>query len=288
MRQRILVSQECQTAGIARTLQSVFADASVDAKILHELPADDDEAAREIARYDVWVTAGRNELCDNRSTILIQCPRFNFISFHPDITYARNESTSEVAYVASSRIVSWAFSQRLSIDAAASMFNADVFQALGYFDRWEAEIKNLRDYYTAGYGLDFDAFYMDIKREGIFMHDIAHPTAGGLAKFGKMLARKMGATRQQLSQRVTIPDTFGGLTWPVYPEIAENLGLSGSYIWGETVATGGGLQGYIAYAYARFEASGFEPGRVGVMSGDGFENIETLCDPILLPFVRSR
>ena len=102
------------------------------------------------------------------------------------------------------------------------------------------------------------------------------------------LARKLGASSDELASPVIIPDTFGALSWPVYPEIAEALGLVGSYIWGETVAAGGGLRGYIDYAYARFASKGFEPGSVGIMVGDGFENVETACDPILLPFARSR
>ena len=224
-----------------------------------------------------------------RAFEVVKCPRLNFASFHPDITYARNEKSGEVSYVANSRIISWAYSRGLSLDAAASMFNGDVFRSLGYMNRWNNEVESLRSYYVSTpMKWTSTRFILDVKREGVFMHDITHPTAGGLAKFGKMIARKLGATSDELAARVTIPDTFGALSWPVYPEIAEELGLSGSYIWGETVAAGGGLRGYIAYAYARFETSGFAPGHVGTMAGNGFESVEAACDPILLPLLRSR
>jgi Polysaccharide biosynthesis enzyme WcbI len=194
-----------------------------------------------------------------RTTIV---PAVAFSGYHPDLIYIQQGGGILKGSLGDyhSAIAFAAFEQRARPDEAARMFSSDVYERAGYFRAWEpAKTRLLTTFAEAGIPLD-DDFYV-WTRNGPFMHAINHPRIDVIASVAARALQRIGVASNEYR---AIPDNLGkGSIFPVYPELAESLGVRGSMRFkppslGPATARTLGLDQFVAASFATF--NGAKPG----------------------------
>lgn len=271
---RIVVSGNCQTAGLAAALLRMTPAGEV-----HALPMGAQsvdvlrERLRELApRTDLWFVSANNavarevvdELGPGRLQV-VPVPIVDFAGFHPDLCYARNRRDGRLtAGHYNSAIVAWAHGQGLSVEDTVALFRREVFEALGYFDAWDQGVQWLRSAFArAQMESRFARFFLGVKREGCFMHSTNHPKIGVLVRLARLVSEQAGLPLVRDVHAGELNDGLNAVVWPVYPELADELGLEGGgYRWkflsrGRFVDS---LPEYVEQAFAAYEEQGIARG----------------------------
>lgn len=158
---------------------------------------------------------------------------FSFPAFHPDCVYigikqALPKSSPVGDY--SSSIAVYSFLHGLSVEETLQMYNHDVYQELGFFDIWAPSRKSLLEN-SKQLGLDLTDAFENWKKRGLFMHVINHPFTFVMLDITKMLLSSAGLTVPSYNPEKFLADRGANdIVWPVYPEIAEKLGLKGEML----------------------------------------------------------
>lgn len=291
----IVISSNCQTAGLASTLADIFPDDLVTALPMPQFANDTEEGkfAEQLKAADVWVTLGHFGLVEKYrlkdakpGLLMVKAPPIGFTAFHPDLCYARKLSTNELLVPHyNSAIVVWAYQNGANPETAAKFFSKSTFQSLGYLDTWNPSVAHLRQVFkNFGMEKDFDTFYLHIKRAGNFMYSTNHPRSVAIVQLGKIVATKMGGSSDVYARDIPINDGLTDVVWPVYPDIADGLALAGgNYQW----KLGGkgrisGLRDYIEFAYDNYRSLEVEPGDLAIAYFDG-----SRLDAVLGPQLRA-
>lgn len=136
---------------------------------------------------------------------------------------------------------------------------------LGYLDRWDTSVARMKAAFDSC-GLDFDRFFLATKRDGTFMYTINHPRISLLTWLAKLLAIRLGHDKSIWHKEIPISDALSRVAiWPVYPEVAHELALPGSYTWfvdrGQVID---GLENYIEFSYNQYSKSGIGAGDITI------------------------
>lgn len=242
---RIGVVGNCQAASIGNALFHLFGDAEVSGFVVGDVYKKNWMAKAEsilsscdvvFSHYlpDHFGMFGTEALCGNvRKLILV--PPVIFGGFHPDcteLTWGANFYSGPMRHYHSA-IVAAAYSLDIPVDRVPQLFNRLVFQRLGYYAEF-AKARALLQNALKAEGFDIAEEWPRWVRSGVFMHTYNHPKSQVLASIAKLVAVKAGL----LPERTPTPDMSidslaGAPVWPVYPELAEALGLRGSYIFKE-------------------------------------------------------
>ncbi|MFN8052306.1 MAG: WcbI family polysaccharide biosynthesis putative acetyltransferase [Acidimicrobiales bacterium] len=239
--QRILVLGNCQTAGIAATLRCSLPGADVVPMMWPGRVTPDIVALA--ARADVVVTtigydAGAALLTSAASSArLIVVPQIYFAAFHPDIVHVPAPGGGEWSGLTRgyhSRLVLWGARTGASAAEIVSWFRTDVFEALGYHELWAHSMTLLGQAMTES-DCDLGEWYLPLAGRGAFMLTDNHPRIDAIVQLGRSVALQLGAERSRVEydwERV-IPDGLLATAevWPLYPGLAERLGLRGTYAW---------------------------------------------------------
>lgn len=279
MQKTIVVSLSCQTGGIAAALGAMFPEHRVIAMLL---PAPTDETGRDTLRdvlkgAEFWVTSGQQELATDLPVKTLKAPTIYFDAFHPDIIYALKRSTGEITnnhY--NSRIAIWAYNNRVDPRDAQGLYREEVYRSLGYLDYWAHSAAHLSQIFAeSDLGVaSFTPFFRAVKRRGLFMYSVNHPHPQVLVEVTRQLAINMGGNPALIFREITIPDAMTSAIWPVYPEVGEELGLEGNYIWRIAGREIHGLHAYLELTYDAYEAQGITPGDLQPgISDPGFDRI---------------
>ncbi|MDD2722834.1 MAG: WcbI family polysaccharide biosynthesis putative acetyltransferase [Methylovulum sp.] len=264
MSETIVISSNCQTGGIAATMRAIYpgkvivpirASAANDKKGSNALIA-------ELANAAIWITGGRFELAQNLPVKVIKVPSINFHAFHPDLCYAEKKSANTLTKVHyNSQIAIWAFNNQIDTSDAVRLFNGSTFKALGYFDQWGANAERLKLSFRQNdfSDIEFNQFFLAVKRRGVFMHSVNHPSAETIVEFCKLIAIRLGADQGIVKRKIIIPDSLIGTIWPLYPEIGQELGLVGNYVWRIGNQEIEGLESYLDFAYQQYLEQGIQP-----------------------------
>ncbi len=273
----IVISSNCQTAGLTATLAEIFPGNVVTPLPLPQFADTSEEAqfAEKLKSADIWVSLGHFELVKKYHLQqakpgfrLIKAPPLGFAAFHPDLCYARKKSTGalvEPHY--NSAIVVWAYQNGLSPENAARLFSRSTFESLGYLDSWGRSVAHLRQVF-ANYDMrnEFDHFYLHMKRRGNFMYSVNHPRSEAIVQLGKIIATKIGHSKDVYDKDIRISDGLTDVIWPLYPEVADALALEGgSYHW----KLGGqlhmiGVRNYIDFAYNNYRTLNIDPADIAI------------------------
>ncbi|MFO1103650.1 MAG: WcbI family polysaccharide biosynthesis putative acetyltransferase [Methylocystis sp.] len=119
-------------------------------------------------------------------------PPIVFTGVHPDCVYIRGSSDAFLGSPVgpySSAIAAAVYSLGGDAETATRLFNADVFERLGYFAEFEKARRFLFKTF-AEVGLDAAPEWEGWMHEGPFMHTINHPLPVILASVAKQLATK--------------------------------------------------------------------------------------------------
>jgi hypothetical protein len=154
-------------------------------------------------------------------------PNLVFTGFHPDCVYLNGESPLAPYH---SAIAAASFALGLNLERAIELYNYNVFNELGYFDEFRKASIFLSRHFSDT-GLDITAEWRTWMSSAPFMHTINHPKGFVMASMAKLLAIKAGLLAEPVAVQGTVPDPLAGdhARWPVYPEIAGMLGITGDY-----------------------------------------------------------
>ena len=233
--ERWLLMSNCQTYGLASALQMVNPDVSVTPIDLWTAVGDPERtrhSALEGGYTRVLVSPEIEEagVDLSGSPNLTRIPRVVFTAFHPDCVYALSEGQQVKGPLDAyhSMTIIAAHRRGLSVNDAQRLFNGAFFEQAGFMDYWVPQRDRLvADY--ARFGLDISA---DIRRWGrtsSFMHTIDHPKMICLYDIARAILRSTGVPDFG-SQDLIPPDNLSnGVSFAVYPEIGEMLGVPGGY-----------------------------------------------------------
>lgn len=153
-------------------------------------------------------------------------PWIIFRGFHPDCAYLfhRGAPIPGAAGPLQSAIALAARLEGLPRARALRLYNAYVYARLGYFDAYGAGLDLMREEWAA-LGLDPSPWLAP--RAEPFMYTINHPIPAMLEDVARQLLSGAGLRAEAVPSHRPPDRLVGGGIWPVYPELAERLGLKG-------------------------------------------------------------
>ena len=238
---RILITGNCVRYDIAAqlalwlpTARIITADVG-----MHHTPAENTPLAGLLAESDLLITMSSREETEQiaasfpkNKLSICRIPMIGFAAFHPDICFAVNAETGiATQQVFNSAIGGWAYLQGMQASEAATLFNAQNYQALGYFNAWNRSVTYLRDAFArSDLAPDFAAFFYAVKRDGRFMQTFNHPTPRAITVLCTLICKYCGLQPVSNEPISRGSSPASRLVWPVYPEIAQALGVAGVVI----------------------------------------------------------
>jgi len=238
---RAAIVGSCQTPGLAEWVRRLLPGADVRNWHADTTPAAILDVADQIAGSDLVVTQFADDMdagalavtrLRERFANVVFMPVVVFAGFHPDITCC-GLAIRPFAYVRGSldvlqsTIALAAYQLELPASRVPRLYNALVFEALGYVDAFaDARAAFLDAFAAHGYGLA-DAFdgWM---RDGCFMYSDNHPHIRVLGTFARLILAKAGFPT---ADAASPPDILANsVQWPVYPAIGRRIGVAGSTV----------------------------------------------------------
>jgi hypothetical protein len=156
----------------------------------------------------------------------------------------------------SSALAFWAYRQGMPAAEASRLFRREVFEELGYLDRWMSDVQTLKGKLERA-GLDFGEFFLPLLRRTPFMHTMNHPATAVLVQLARVVGARLGAEASLLREPLErlMPDGLGEIeVWPVLPDIATALGMEGGLTWKVQGRYIHGIEPFITSAYAGYAA----------------------------------
>lgn len=155
-----------------------------------------------------------------------------FHGFHPDAMPVRKDRNGTALLAGlHSKIVHRGYEHGLSEAEIAADFNEATYRELGYFEMFHAEQKRFLEGFAAQ-GLDMTPAYVDWMRSSIFMRTTNHPKPYVVFDLAVALCKREGwafdASRARYWRPMAEDFLLNDTNWPVYPELAEELGFEGS------------------------------------------------------------
>jgi hypothetical protein len=232
--ERWIVISNCQTLGLTNCLSLLNPDVAVEPCDIWQFRNEIDRWRNEIGNFhriflnDEILSLGLIDF--SVLTNVLRVPAVEFCGYHPDLCYAYSEGTGLETPLGAynSMIAHAAFRKGLSESDTRSLYNARIFEAGGYFELWNEEKRNLISYFSQ-YGYDLSESFRNWTMRDSFMHSMNHPRIDCLHDIAAMASIKIG--------RRIVPNTLRphdnlchGAIFPIYDEIAEALGIEGSYL----------------------------------------------------------
>ncbi len=283
MKKTILVSSNCQTEGIAEALSVMLPEKLIIQAQM--LPGHDGlKYLEDVLTENVETLVTSNPLCftDTFPTLysniqVIKVPQITFSAFHPDLVYACAPDGSFIKCLDStyhSALCLWAWKNNLPWEDTIKLFNKNTFYELGYLNSWEQSVKDLKNKF-ASTKLDFNHFWRAVKRSGLFMHSIDHPSIFTLSELTKQIAILLGADQNLLNEPThrVLSDRLTAVRWPIYPDFGERFGLVGMYKWKIRKKIYCSLEEYTRKAFDSYNSIGFKKDEITFFS-DGYESFD--------------
>lgn len=241
----IVVVGNCLVTSFATTLKLLNPSVDVQPWHLGEWPVGEPEdILPTLSAFDFLIISlphsmltGVLDLDELRKIVpnVLHVPPFVFSGFHPDCVTLLDRNTNQIVPSPyrqhHSQIVAASFALGLSEKRVSRLFNTFVFDSLGYFDAYNIASKYLcEQFHSSGIELD-DYLYKWLRELGTFMWIPIHPRIEVFLDISNILLGKMG-----------LPSNFGNfpkspvdtlekdLQFPVFPELAKKLGVSGSTV----------------------------------------------------------
>nr|WP_255488893.1 GSCFA domain-containing protein [Brevundimonas sp. SPF441] len=163
---------------------------------------------------------------------VVSLPTIYYTGFHPDFIHATVDGQGVKSPVGSgnSAIALAAWRAGLTVEQTLSLFRRETFEYLGYFDY---DRRAQEGFLAQALALGFD-FSEDVQRwraSGCFVHTPNHPKLSVLASLARAALKRLGIAPAFQNVEHLVPDIFStNVSWPVYPEISDNLGVLGEYV----------------------------------------------------------
>ena len=194
-------------------------------------------------------------------------PSISFAAYQPDLCYVFRKGGFETVLTPTgpynSSIAYYAWRNGYSAERAESLFNADVYEHLRFFDYWDTARATLLDEGLRS-GLRLDRLLEKWRAQGCFMHSPNHPRLAVTVDIARWMLEELEIPAQPIDPLQVVWDNLAEpAIWPVYPEIARRYGVSGSMVFkGNNVGLPGrasvnlhSLGEFVAQSFASYEAS---------------------------------
>ena len=233
-KERWILISNCQTYGLAQSMQMLARDISIDPVDVGQYNAHIAHYNDSFAAYDrVLVSAAASGLPGadfSRSRRVDRLPKLVYTGFHPDLTYIMNGGTVVDGPIGAyhSMIAFVAYGLGRSVEEALSLFNSRTYAACGYFDTW----KQARQELIANcghYGLDISEALPRWGRRGAFMYGNNHPRIHVLYDVARIYLEREGYATYP-SDILPQDSLVTSGVFATYPEIGERLGVPGAYL----------------------------------------------------------
>ncbi len=242
MKMKVGVLFNCQHQNIANALRGLVPYAQVTTVELGTQPTPQavEQAAASLRNSDLLVVplggAKDGPLANDslRPAVgqMIALPPIAFTGFHPDVIYVNLPNRRHLdgpMHAYHSRLIVAAYLGFLDRNETVDLFNRLTYQKLGYIDEYGRAAAFLTKMF-AEIGVDIAPYLARWRARGCFMHNINHPkpyVTNDLAAIACKLAG-VPVDEDDPPYLEMVPDHLENLAqFPVYPEIAENLGLRG-------------------------------------------------------------
>ncbi|MEA2759764.1 MAG: hypothetical protein QOH65_2377 [Methylobacteriaceae bacterium] len=269
---RIAIVGPCQSFGVAYAMKLLDLEAEIDRfSIVSRSWTDTKTLARTLETYDYVFCqdfapgyirgGGSSETLRGELRKGIWFPLLIFTAYHPDLILVFDPTKGNSLIHCGtgpchSALVFFAYRAGLPVEAALRLFRREVYEALGYFDVWEGAAAALLEQ-GRQYGLDLSADLVRWTTRGCFMYSVNHPKPYVMYDIARMLLRSVGRPSGPIDfDTYAVDDIVRGYIFPVYPEIAEFYGVSGSYIFkashyrlSKNLGRFWDLPGYIQHCY---------------------------------------
>ena len=231
---RWLLVYNCVHVGLQNCLGLLHGDLQVDALDFASFEKRFAEFEPRLAGYERIVTAPHfvaNACIDfSRVAPVTALPLTAFEAYQPDLCYLTvdGEVLRGPMFDYHSKLVTAAWRRGLSQEQAKALFHAGWYERAGYFDIWEG----CKAHYLGSYlqaGLDLAPRFPGWTREGAFMHSVNHPAIRVVADIARALLAQSGLEARE-TDFLPHDNLKNAPVWPVYPEIAEALGVRGSLL----------------------------------------------------------
>jgi hypothetical protein len=235
----IAIIGNCQAQEIAYCLQLMLPDYNISAGYSGHIRT---------GRIDVGELLRRNEIVVTQSVMASQIaadltrleivrpalviPTIFFSGFHPDFVYARQESGFIQSPLGNcnSAIALHAWRAGYNVEQTLGLFNKKVFKALGYDKYFGSALKFLVKN-SETYGLKIDTEIQSVMQTGVFLHTPNHPKIAMVAALCRALLERLQIVPDLRFPERVIPDRLQTkVVWPLYPDISEEIGVEGEYI----------------------------------------------------------
>ena len=238
----------CQAYSLADFLRRLYPEVEIRAMGVGEVggPDEAEATAKLYSGFDAVVSqpvgSRRGPLSTRAMTSsarrYVLYPSILFNGFHPDMVpsggYPRGMH---------SRLALAGLAMGLSQERTAELFNAYIYGVLGYFDvAAKAERYLLEVAERHNFGLE--AWLPNWRAGGAFMHTPVHPSIRVISSIAERVADALELGPPQAKADMTdMLEPLG--VWPVYPEIARRLGVSGDLTFKFPSTPPMGLEGMI-------------------------------------------
>ncbi|VWD51072.1 hypothetical protein BLA50215_06170 [Burkholderia lata] len=235
---KIAIVSNCQGEGLSKCLMAMNATLDVEFVVITKLWDGSVQLGDLLRDYDLVLAQKMIEphIPSEYAHKVHYFPSFAFPAFHPDMTYVRGtrlDGKVDTVYTPmvhyNSAIVLHGYVRGLSVDEIVASFGRETFSRLGYLDAWPtAKAAFLQE--ADEIGLPLSDRFDNWAKSGCFMYSFNHPSIHVIADVCADLLTKLGIEIQSRNAaRYVVDDLRTMPVWPIYPEIAESLGLSGDY-----------------------------------------------------------
>ncbi|WP_410209863.1 GSCFA domain-containing protein [Aquirhabdus sp.] len=149
-----------------------------------------------------------------------------FNAFQPDCVHIHREGYHVPSPIGpyGSSLAFYSWKNGFSPEKTISLYNPDVYEALGFFDYWDASVAWLNNEWERC-GIPLGDHIANWSKRGCWMHTMNHPKLFVLADVARAALAREGISTLPYVEDY-IKDDLGSLTaWPVYPEIGRALGM---------------------------------------------------------------
>jgi hypothetical protein len=242
---RIVVSGNCQIGALSATLAAMLPDDVVEpVAYFPEDPASEALNREALRGADVWVNNISRPLHDQiigdveRPGTILYVPNVRFFGFHPDILHVSFTDGGTLQTGAAgpynSAIVLAGWKLGLDEDQIVARFTRETCAALGYSRFWGQALVELKRRVDLS-DLDWGEVYLPLARGTAFMLTDNHPRLDVMVHLARLAGGRLGADPEAVAfpWEQVIPDGLLATSevWPVYPGVAEPLGLRGGHVW---------------------------------------------------------
>lgn len=230
MRQRWVVISNCQTVGLTNSIEALARDVDCTGVDVHEFRRVIAEERDHFRRYDyALILPEALEGIDADLPPHRFVPAFQFPAYHPDSVYVFADGAffPGVIDMYQSMIALAAYKEGLDAARAAAFFTGEVYRRAGYYAMWQP----FRDWLIAHFAeqkIDVAPIFLQRTRGRALMHTVNHPAIEVLFDIARAILVQM--ERPIYEGVPPPPDNLAAISWPIYPEVGERLGLPGAYL----------------------------------------------------------